>query len=815
MIGKLSAVFTILMLIVGVQANAVPPPPRANGPLIDDLSYRDAAALQAAWRTTDGSAPASVVKLGNRLALRMPCKFGGTQAKRASWDRAVSLDMAACRGIRFDLYCADPSPVAFFTIHMHSSGGWYTASFAPSSRSGWTSVVVDKADTRAEDSPAGWTHIDAVRFSAWRGGDADTEFYVSNLSLEGADAPILVIRDETASKSLPNEAASVAAYTKNVADALDRLGLSYAVISDQDVTADRLKGKLIVVLPHNPQMPDAVVDELTKYVGDGGKLLAFYTMPVKLAEATGIGNCSYLKAAYPGNFAGIRPADGGLPGLPPSIGQVSPNITHVVPLAGKSRVVATWFTDKGESANEPAIVVSSNCAFMTHVLLKDDPVAKRTMLLAMLGYLDERLWKSAVDGSLQRVGKFGRFADLREVARGIRSLGKGNNAALDAIAHAESLRRDAVKMAAANEYPEAMETLGEAQETALSAYCMAQRPKAGEHRAWWCHSPFGVAGMSWDQAVKNLADNGFNALMVNMAWGGTAYYDSKVLPVAAEVKDRGDQLAECLAACRKYGLQCNVWKVCWNMGTLTPNDFQERMRREERTQVGYDGKPETQWLCPSNPANQQLEIDAMTEVATKYDIDGIHFDYIRYPDADHCYCAGCRARFEAEIGAKVANWPADTRNDPVMREKWLAFRRENITKVVAAVHEAVKRAKPKVLVSAAVFTNWSTARDSVAQDWKVWCDRGYLDFACPMDYTPSALEFETTVERQRSWAGKVPCYPGIGLSVWGGDPDVAELIEQIDITRRLGTGGFTIFNYSSQEASRIIPLCGSGITRRE
>ena len=106
-----------------------------------------------------------------------------------------------------------------------------------------------------------------------------------------------------------------------------------------------------------------------------------------------------------------------------------------------------------------------------------------------------------------------------------------------------------------------------------------------------------------------------------MLWGGVAYYDSAVLPVAPEVKERGDPLAACVAACRKHGVQCHVWKVNWNMGFRAPADFAARMRREGRTQVGYDGKPEPQWLCPSHPANRQLEIAAMVEVAAKYDAE--------------------------------------------------------------------------------------------------------------------------------------------------------------------------------------------------
>ncbi len=249
------------------------------------------------------------------------------------------------------------------------------------------------------------------------------------------------------------------------------------------------------------------------------------------------------------------------------------------------------------------------------------------------------------------------------------------------------------------------------------------------------------------------------------------------------------------------------------MGWRTPKDFGDRMKREGRTQVSFSGTREDRWLCPSHPANQQLEIDSMIEVATKYDVDGIHFDYIRYPSGDYCFCAGCRERFEKSIGAKVANWPADVRKDSDLQRKWLDFRRDNITRVVAAVSAAVREKRPKVKISAAVFPNWPVDRDGVGQDWKLWCERGYLDFVCPMDYTSEPGEFANQVRQQVLWAGKVPCYPGIGLSVWA-SRDIASLIQFINLTRQLKTGGFTIFEYQSAEAADIVPLCGKGITRK-
>ena len=256
-----------------------------------------------------------------------------------------------------------------------------------------------------------------------------------------------------------------------------------------------------------------------------------------------------------------------------------------------------------------------------------------------------------------------------------------------------------------------------------------------------------------------------------------------------------------------------MWKVNYNMSSHAPNEFVARMNKEGRTQVTFSGQAEPRWLCPSHPANQQLEIDAMVEVATKYDVDGVHFDYIRYPHREACFCEGCRNRFEEAIGAKVANWPQDVRNDPELAQQWFDFRREQITRVVKTVSERVRKLKPEVEISAAVFRNWPQDRDKIGQDWKLWCEKGYLDFVCPMDYLPDSVQFEKVVEQQLDWTGNVPCYPGIGLSCWPDPTDICKLIEQIAITQRLKTGGFTIFNYGVAQAREVVPLCGLGITR--
>ena len=148
-----------------------------------------------------------------------------------------------------------------------------------------------------------------------------------------------------------------------------------------------------------------------------------------------------------------------------------------------------------------------------------------------------------------------------------------------------------------------------------------------------------------------------------------------------------------------------------------------------------------------------------------------------------------------------------------LKEKWLQFRRDNITKVVGAVVEQARRVKLKTKISAAVFRDWTTARDGVGQDWKVWCERGYLDFVCPMDYTASDIRFDDIIPKQIEWAGKVPCYPGIGIHKLGRRAD--RVIRQIELTRGHNTGGFVLWQYAlSQHADVLVPLFGRGITAK-
>ncbi|HEY3323078.1 MAG TPA: family 10 glycosylhydrolase [Planctomycetota bacterium] len=808
-----------LCCIRSFSADAPPAPPKPDYPLIPNANLTDEAAARAAWKPMGATAP---VGMAGANVIRLPCNFAGTKIDRASWDISLNLDLAACQGVGFQVFCGNPAPVSHFSFYMQSGAGWYSANFAPQSKDAWSTIKILKSATRVEGTPAGWGSIQTIRISAWRSGNTDTEFFIAGLGLLGADAPIAVVRGESVAKNSPREVESVNMFTETVARMLQELDLPFCVVSDLDLTPERLKNKKLLILPHNPAMPDDVASKLLAFLQNGGKIIGFYSLPEKLRAAAGIDGGRHIQGDN-ARFSFIQPEKDVLKGAPEKIGQHSWNISEAKAVAGKSRVAAKWLNAKGEDTGDAAIVVSDNWMQMTHVLLNDDAPNKRRLVLAMVGHFLPEFWEKAATAAFRQVGFFGPYTGMNSAVKGI-SQADSTGSQQDRM-HAVCIAMNEAERALKLEkhYDLAIDSAAKANSELVTAYCAVQKSQPNEHRGIWCHSAFGVQGMSWDEAIKLLADNGFTAVLPNMLWGGVAYYESNVLPVDPSVKEKGDQIAQCLAACKKHGLACHVWKVNWNMGWNVPKEFVEKIQKEGRNQVLLSGKPEPKWLCPSHPENQKLEIDSMVEVATKYDVDGIHFDYIRYPGNDSCFCPGCRERFEASLGEKVKNWPAEVGPasvpagrdaGPTLREKWLDFRRANITKVVAGVSDIVRKAKPKMKISAAVFSNWNVDRDGVGQDWKLWCEKGYLDFVCPMDYTPEPMSFENIVAQQVEWAGKVPLYPGIGLSCWQPNTDICKLIEMIQITRKFKTGGFTVFCYDVSSAKDVIPLCGIGITKK-
>ena len=796
----------LLFAMVGCGlAQEIPAPPPSDAVLPEWRAVTDTATARRLFAPMDETPQVERAEAGY---VRLPVNFAGTRHERVSWDLSVKADLRGTRGIQFDFYCRDLSAFSSFSLYFRSGGGWYHASFSPEEAGVWQRIVIDKAGARAEGQPAGWGAVDTLRLSGWRGGDTDTVCAVANLGPVGGRPEVLVVRADSSASAMRREAKGFGEYAGTVSATLDKLGVASAQVADTDLAPELLQGVKLVVLPYNPRVPEKTVGLLRTFVGQGGKLVVCYSL------ADGIGDLLGLRATgsvvEEGHaFSGFARTAQGLKTQPAFAPQASWRTTVVQAAEGKKgRVIAVWRDAKGADTKTPAITLTQAGAFVGHVWFSPSSDAGVALMRAVVGELVPDVLRKTAEQAFARIGAVAGAADFAALRAALEK--QATRAVRKSLDRAAKERAVAEKSLKAGQWNESVEASARAETAALRAWCLSRKPGTGEHRAFWCHSAFGLGDKGWDKSIRLLKESGFNAILPNMLWGGLAYYPSKTLPEYDGLAEKGDQIAKCLAACKKYGVQCHVWKVNWNTGGRAPKAFIERMRAEGRLQKEFAGDT-TEWLCPSNPTNQTLEVEAMLEIVRNYAVDGVHFDYIRYPGNEACFCDGCRARFEAALGRAVTTWPKETRAPGEVREKWLDFRRSNINVVVRRVAEEARKIRPGVQISAAVFRNWPSDRDGVGQDWKLWCDNGWLDFVCPMDYFDSNALFRNAVTAQKGYAGNVPLYPGIGLCCWKNPRDAVKIAQQVEITRELGLKGFTVFNYDAN-AESVLPYLRLGVT---
>ena len=768
--------------------------------VIDAFTYPDAAAASRAWSIQPATTKLDVTKDGDRTVAQFAIPFASQPAlSRVSLDRRGPLDLSMAGEFAVDVKIDDLAAGGNLNLYFHSAGGWYSGS-APLVKKGWQTLHFSKAAFHLEGTPAGWDRVDTVRIGVWRGQAKDS--VVSVRSLIAARHDVAIVMPST-QRGRPKEMRGVVEMSQTVSGFLAELGLGADAIDDVALCQGALKGRRVAILAYHPWLDDKCVAALERFVDGGGKVLVCYVLPKRLGELLGFGKMKHVRAAQPGQFSEMRFDATDIAGLPKSVRQSSGNITAAEPAGYNARVIGRWFDREGQSADQPAMLLSDRGAFLAHIVQADDPAGKRQLLAAVLGRLCPSVWPQMARTQQEGVGQIGHIEGFEALELLVRS--GGNAATIARMKDArESLARSQV-LYANQQYPEALGAARKARELAAEAYCCCQTSPAKEGRAIWNHSGAGVYPGDWERTAKELASGGFNMVLPNMLWGGLAHYASDILPRSETFQKHGDQITQCVAACKKHGIEVHVWKVNFNLSNA-PKDFIAKLRQQGRTQVSSKGEPHD-WLCPSHPENLQLERDAMVEVARKYEVDGVHFDYIRYPDGNHCYCPGCRERFEATSGTKVADWPADCFSGS-RRDEYRRWRCQQITRLVEAVSREAKKIKPRIKISAAVFSDYPGCRESIAQDWLTWVQAGYLDFLCPMDYNTSDVAFANVVANQLKLVeGRIPLYPGIGAWRLG---SADRVVGQMVLARQLGSAGFTVFDLNEGLARSLMPAMALG-----
>ncbi len=309
--------------------------------------------------------------------------------------------------------------------------------------------------------------------------------------------------------------------------------------------------------------------------------------------------------------------------------------------------------------------------------------------------------------------------------------------------------------------------------------------------------------------IANCNDHHFNMVLFQVRGNGTVFYKSKIEPWAWELtsdspattgQDPGwNPLQLACYEARKKGMELHAYMNVlpgWHSDTPpAPEAGQLWTEHPDWFMVGRDGQkmmPRSNWysfLNPAHPDVKQYLVNVFLEVVEKYKINGIHFDYIRYPSeiGDYSYDPLSQEMFERQTGSTPEQAP----------EEWIDWRAEQVTEIEQEIYRLGKIVKPDLIFSAALVADRDRAYSQYFQDSERWLAEGSLDLAIPMAYTDDLARFQNIA---RSYSDFQKGFPedsfwaacGIGAHRAGENS-----IQQIVITRDNTIDGVAIFAYSS------------------
>ncbi len=570
--------------------------------------------------------------------------------------------------------------------------------------------------------------------------------------------------------------------------------------TDPQIAAQGFSGVRVAIFVACKTLTPGGAARLTQFLASGGRAIFVQYLPAEAARAAGWPTPQTCAAAYD---TIVLPSDRPF-GFPAS---VPVRTSEVGVLASATGTLGLFFSSVGKRQPLAAIYLGGKVGFIACALVSADPGAAGALLRALIARYDAGLWQSLVpaDASgLPLVDKRLTLADLLARVKvlsfpyAFRAMIAARKAQATLTQARDSLHQGMVDAA--------LDLAAAARHAANVAFWTAWPSKDDELRGiWTCND---VPG-SWQATAEALADARINVVFPYVASGSACYYQSSILPRATDAEDR-DWLADALAACHARGIKVHV-RLLGISCLYSTSDTVAGLSAASRLMVDDEGKTR-RWLCPSSRPNRNAVIASCVEVVSKYPVDGIQIDYLRYPDEHCCLCPTCRAAYEGYVGHPVKNWPDCVAAHGPEAARFADFRRMQLDSLLGDCRSAILKARPGLPISAAVWVNWVVHREGIAQDWVAWLDRGLIDFACPMDYVASTSRFEHWAALQRTWAKSAPLCYGIGPGADGVGPfPPLNVAQQIGVARKNGQG-WVLFNLTRGLLSDYLPPLSLGVS---
>jgi len=331
-----------------------------------------------------------------------------------------------------------------------------------------------------------------------------------------------------------------------------------------------------------------------------------------------------------------------------------------------------------------------------------------------------------------------------------------------------------------------------------------------EIRAIWLDRGTIVAAKSpagLKKVFDRMATAGINTVFIETVNAGYPIYPSQVAPEQNPLTKGWDPLATAVELAKERKMEIHAWVWVFSVGNRRHNAIigkdanyhgpvlSQYPHWADQSTDGQIFPPENKpFLDPANLEAQDYLIRLFKEIVTRYDVDGIQLDYIRYPRQSGwhtaSYGAASRAGFKQLTGVDPIQISP---NDRSLWWLWTQYRTEQVNQFVARVARELRPLRPRLVISAAVFPWKQIDRlNRIQQNWETWVAEGQVDWLVPMTYAPETSRFlQEKVQPALTGMGDAPglFLPGVLIK----NVSEGELLDKIQAVRDLPSSGFAMF----------------------
>ena len=393
-----------------------------------------------------------------------------------------------------------------------------------------------------------------------------------------------------------------------------------------------------------------------------------------------------------------------------------------------------------------------------------------------------------------------------------------------AKAEAETLLAQARVASEAHNVDYAVELAEQARGRAEVAWYRTAESRPVEGRGVWVR-PTETTSAKIEATLDKIDAAGFNIVFLETIFQGYTIYPSAVaaaegIPAQRPNMAGFDPLKAWVDGAHKRGIELHPWVESFFVGSQSENGgpgpvltAHPEWAAVEREDVGKTGpQPSSQevgyyFLDPAIPEARAYVEALYQEILTKYEVDGLHLDYIRYPVSQPWETAGfshsdfARAAFKAENGVD----PYSLTPDDALWATWNSWREKQVTSFVAEVREMQQQVAPRAQVSAAVFADPGDALTKKFQNWSDWVAKGYVDVLAGMSFGTSADSVARDTATMRTAVGdRNLLYTATYGPFRASTPDV--VVDQIQAVRDAGSDGAALFAYNQLSGAQALSL---------